>query len=341
MKRRSVLGLLSLALGLLGSAPSRAASAGRGDPIDQLEDRLVDRDIDAEDLASMRAPRPFALSGSRTSAYVALSAFLRHQADGQQETGALLVLQLPIDRIFRPARPAGDALSLSPSGSERALGSALPEPARAAPSEARAILQQAAPAPAPAPAPSRTSPSPASAIVVSSEVARACVRAALRAMGLGDEARIESLASRARASAALPDLRLRALRSVDESGRLTFTEADPNRYTETGATGYGFEGRVTFRLDRLLFADEEVSLERIRLDRLEVRTRIAAKALQLLFEWQRAYGLEQNPALPTDEHFDAVLREIEAAATLDVMTDGWFSKWRASLAPALDAPRGQ
>jgi hypothetical protein len=68
----------------------------------------------------------------------------------------------------------------------------------------------------------------------------------------------------------------------------------------------------------------------MRADRQEVRTRIAAKALSALFEWQRAHVLEKNPTLTTDEHLAAVLREAEAAAMLDVMTDGWFSKWRAS-----------
>ena len=38
--------------------------------------------------------------------------------------------------------------------------------------------------------------------------------------------------------------------------------------------------------------------------------------------------LEKNPTLTTDEHLAAVLREAEAAAMLDVMTDGWFSRWR-------------
>jgi hypothetical protein len=68
----------------------------------------------------------------------------------------------------------------------------------------------------------------------------------------------------------------------------------------------------------------------MQVERQEARTRISAKTLTALFEWQRAHALEKSPTLTTDEHLAAVLREAEAAAMLDVMTDGWFSRWRAS-----------
>jgi hypothetical protein len=51
--------------------------------------------------------------------------------------------------------------------------------------------------------------------------------------------------------------------------------------------------------------------------------------LAALFEWQRAQVLEADPGLPSQEHLAAVLRSLEAEATLDVMTAGWFSRWRA------------
>ena len=91
------------------------------------------------------------------------------------------------------------------------------------------------------------------------------------------------------------------------------------------------EARLTFRLDRLLFADDEVSLERVRIERSELRSRTAAKVLQMLFEWQRAYSLLQDPTLSSDDHFSAILREVEASAVLDVLTDGWFGRFRAAL----------
>ena len=82
----------------------------------------------------------------------------------------------------------------------------------------------------------------------------------------------------------------------------------------------------------MIFADDEISLERIRMDRTELRSRTAAKVLAALFEWQRAYALVEDGGLSSAEHFSAVVRELEASAILDVMTDGWFGRWRASLA---------
>jgi hypothetical protein len=288
------LGVFALAIGVAASA--HAASPDPRGGHDRIEDALADGDIDAEDFVSWRMGRPLSLVGSRAGAYLAVSAFLTRRSD-EQERGGMLVLQLPFDRIFGPA-PA-------------------PRPAP---------IAEQTPPPAPAPATAVA----AVAVTVSPADARACVQAALRAAGLGDEVRLASIASRARASAALPELRLRALRNVDQSGRLTYTDLDPSRYSETGATGYTLEARLTFRLDRLLFADEEVSIERMQVERQEARTRISAKTLTALFEWQRAHALEKSPTLTTDEHLAAVLREAEAAAMLDVMTDGWFSRWRAS-----------
>jgi len=295
MRRLAKKELGVLAIAVASALPARAASPSPLGGQNALEDALMDGDIDAEDFVSWRMPRPMSLVGNRSGAYVAISAFV-NQGGGRDERGGMIVLQLPIDRFFAPARPKATA----------------------------AIADQTQPAPPPAPPPA------APVVAISPADARACVKAALRAAGLGDEARLDSMASRARVSAAFPELRLRALRSVDQSGRLTYTELDPYRYSEAGATGYTLEARLTFRLDRLLFADEEVSIERMHLDRQEARTRVTGKAIAALFEWQRAHALANSPLLSTEEHLTALLREVEAAATLDVMTDGWFSKWRAS-----------
>jgi hypothetical protein len=290
-----------LAVANVFGASAHAALPSPFERQNKVEDALADCDIDAEDFLALRMPRPIAIAGNRSGAYLALSAFARESGAGA-ERGGMLVLQLPIDRFFVPAASAG----------------------------AGAISQETAPKPPP--------PAPAAPVfVVSPGDARACVKAALKAAGLGDETRLESIAARARTSAALPELRLRALRSVDQSGRLTYTEVDPYRYSEAGATGYTLEARLTFRLDRLLFADEEVSVERMHADRQEARTRIATKALAALFEWQRAYALEKSPTLTSEEHLGAVLRIAETGAALDVLTDGWFSRWRGAAEPGPSA----
>jgi hypothetical protein len=169
-------------------------------------------------------------------------------------------------------------------------------------------------------------------VTVTLEAARSCVRAALRTVGLADDIRLESMAARARSSAALPELRLRALRTLGETGRVSLSEDDPSRYVASGAATNVLEARVTFRLDRLLFADEELTVERARLDRSELRLRVAAKVLQALFEWQKAYAMLQDPTLPSEDRFSAVLREAESSAILDLMTGGWFGAYRAALA---------
>ena len=90
-----------------------------------------------------------------------------------------------------------------------------------------------------------------SPIVVTTDLARSCVKAAWRALGVADDARLDSLVSRARSSAVLPELRLRLARTIDESGRLTVTDADPDRYTAAGGATNWFEARVSFRLESI------------------------------------------------------------------------------------------
>jgi hypothetical protein len=92
------------------------------------------------------------------------------------------------------------------------------------------------------------------------------------------------------------------------------------------------EARLTFRLDRLLFADEEIAVERARLDRSELRSRVAAKVLQALFDWQKAFAAAEDATLPAADRWSAALREAEACAILDMMTGGWFGSFRAALA---------
>ena len=327
---------LSRCMGLLGSwislatlAPgARAASPDPRTLRDQLEDQVLDGDRDAEDLAVFRVNRQGAAPQARSQAYVALQAFTA-EVPGGRELGAFVVLQLPFDRFATPVPP----MSAASQGVAMGNGAGSTEPPiapaslfafpQAPASKSPGIVQQIEPA--------DSKNTTHAVVVVTTDVARTCVRAAWRTLGIADDSRLDSLASRARTSAALPEVRLRGVRTIDESGRLTLTETDPYHYTEAGGATNLLEARLTFRLDRLLFADDEVALERVRIERSELRTRTAAKVLQTLFEWQRAFALLQDATLSTDEHFAAMLREIEASAVLDVMTDGWFGRFRGSL----------
>jgi hypothetical protein len=293
---------------------ARAAGAGSPDPAtlrDQIEDEVTDGDHDVEDLAVFHLPSAAGSGRSRAQTYVAISAFAGTRANARPAYGGFLVLQIPLERFARGRQsvPLGEARDRD--------GFATGAPPLVIPGLSEPVTERPERAGGP--------------VVLTTEVARSCVRAAWRALGIADDAPIDSMASRARSSAALPELRLRAMRTIDESGRITLSDADPYRYTEAGTATNWLEARLTFRLDRLIFADEEVSLERVRIERSELRARTAAKVLQSLFEWQRAYALVDEPAASTAEHFAAVLRELEASAILDVMTDGWFGRFRASL----------
>lgn len=157
-------------------------------------------------------------------------------------------------------------------------------------------------------------------------LARKVVRAALRAAGSARAARrLASLSSRSRSSAALPELRLRGERRFDESLRLAPTVDDPYRYTQAGGTSTALEARLTWRLDRLVFADEELRVERLRMARADSEARRIERVLSALFEWQKALVERDDPARAPDERALAAVKAAHAAAVLDVYTDGWFS----------------
>ncbi len=169
-------------------------------------------------------------------------------------------------------------------------------------------------------------------LALTPRLARTCVAAAWRTAGLGpDDARLDAITSRARWSALLPEARVRAVRFED--ARLsTDTGTDSARWRDSAGANVGFEGRLTWRLDRLLYADDEPAFERMKLERHDARSRIAARTLEALFHWQRAWiDLRSVPPASrgTRDEVDAALRVFEAEAALDVLTGGWFTSWRS------------
>ena len=152
----------------------------------------------------------------------------------------------------------------------------------------------------------------------------------MRVAGLSTRiARLNDLSSRARWSAALPRLRLRVTRLIDESSSLSPTSYDAERQTARGGTRLWLEARTTWRLDRALFADEEIRLERLRYRTSEARRRAARDVLEVLFAWQRAavalVDLETDAAV--EECRAALVHEQQLAIELDLLTGGWFSRW--------------
>ena len=139
-------------------------------------------------------------------------------------------------------------------------------------------------------------------------------------------ARLASLAGRARSSAALPELGLRTMHSKGQTLRLTPTSDDPYRYTQAGTSDLLFEARLTWHLDRLLFADEEVSIERLHSERDAAERRLVDRVLELLGHWLHGHRLAPDPLADPEVREAAELEEIAALLELDVLTAGWFSQ---------------
>lgn len=157
-------------------------------------------------------------------------------------------------------------------------------------------------------------------------LARAAVRASLAAARSSEHARaLDDLATRARLSGLLPELRVRLAHALDHDQKLSPTEYDPDRVTASGGTSLWIEGRATFRLDRLVFADDEVAIARLRAERERAERAIVADVLRALERWQRAEAAAADPTLPEPERIKAELDAGAAEATLDVATDGWFA----------------
>jgi hypothetical protein len=238
-------------------------------------------------IASLARAAPGSLELSAGAGYTRLY-------DGRRELGALVTLSLPLDRAARPRLVLSEPTRRDKTNDD---------PPPAAPASASAPL------------------------VLSPALAHATLRAAFRAAGRASAlARLGGLATRARASAVLPELRLRAARTIDDSLRLAPTSQDPYRYTRAGAVSVTLEGRATWRLDRLVFADEELRIERLRAQRARADAKLAEDVLRALFAWQRALVAVERADSDPEGPEAAELRLLEAEVRLDVLTGGWFSE---------------
>ncbi len=165
----------------------------------------------------------------------------------------------------------------------------------------------------------------------SDEVSRV-LRAAWRAADLAiEDDRLDRLARRARATALLPEVRLRAGRAVDRSLRVT-TDDDSARLQTLGGTGSFYEVRATFHLDRGVFADAEIALARLRQERAEERRKLTREVLDTIQALLRALAKAKDPSAPVDEHLDAEARATAAALALDALTAGvWSEAWDSAV----------
>jgi hypothetical protein len=319
---------LIVALAIVFGRPSPA----RADPLfgageNAREDAFVDGDFDEEDHVVMRLGGHVGASDLHGQSWVSLVAFGKQLRSGRSDVGGFVVVGLALDRIATgpshrladPPRPGRQA-SVTP-------------PPRDPPPPAPAPVPVPVPAPAPMPG-----PTPPAKLEVSAALARDTVAAALRASGLGvDDARIDDLVSRARASAWLPETRMRAMRLWnDATHTTTVASTDTANFYDAVGANLVLELRLTWRLERLLYAGDEGTLERVRLERLDARTRLATRTLEVLFGWDRATMEVRQAVAGSREEIEARVRAAEAEATLEVLTGGWFGERCAS--PARPPP---
>lgn len=139
-------------------------------------------------------------------------------------------------------------------------------------------------------------------------------REARRHAGLDD---VRTGRGRARASAVLPTVMLRAARALDWDDGGVYTGAP----TEVG-NNIVFEARLTWRFDRLLYDPAEPRLQDVQRAGARARTALDAEVTRLYFLWRRALVIAE--AGDRLKQIDAD----EAWAHLDARTGGWLSRQR-------------
>jgi hypothetical protein len=116
------------------------------------------------------------------------------------------------------------------------------------------------------------------------------------------------LARRARLAGLLPSLTVRAGRNT----RWQDAEPDVDR-------GVAVEARASWRLDRLLFDGRELQIASAETARRRERRQLASRVIRAYYHWQRtAAAAAGQPRWAS--------RAEEAAAELDALTDGWFTR---------------
>lgn len=184
-------------------------------------------------------------------------------------------------------------------------------------------------------------------IHIDTQWVRTLVTAAWVAAGIGEsDAGLSSLSTRARLSAFLPEARVRVLRTDDARASYELVD-DTQAPRGTQQVGYTWEGRLTWRLDRVLFAEEELGIERLRNERRESREKTRHRVLEAYFQYRRAEADLATAIEGSREALESQLKLDEAAATLDALTGGFFSAHvpaplpvpPAVLSPSLHAKR--
>jgi hypothetical protein len=312
-----------VAIALMGAVAPMRAHATEENPRARDEDDLPDPGRPLADLPTYESPIPdlmpmfVPMVGAATGrGAIGLNLSLR-LAEGRRDYGGGVFVELPIDGWVGRKAKTGD-------GKRDPFSEA---PANQADDEGLDDAVSADPSVDVAP---RRSSEGLTLPVVRPSDARAAIASFKKHRGAALELEeLDALAARARYSALLPTLRVRATRLVDESVSLSPTSYDADRTTSRGGASLWLEARASWNLDRLVFASEEVRVNQLQHDAAEDEERAARQVTERLFAWQRAVYAMYDPTLQIHRCVQAWLDTQELAAALDIATGGWFSGWSA------------
>jgi hypothetical protein len=198
----------------------------------------------------------------------------------------------------------------------------------------------APPPPAPAPRARRADPLSADPLrwraLFADDPPVSTLRAAATALAQAEPDRAQSLVTRARWSALLPELRVRFDRRFarTESLDLGRSAADPFA-TPVGVDSINdlrYELRATWDLARLAFNPDEVAARTHALRMTDVRRELESAVIRLYFERRRlkaeAAASDSNEVAPVGVRVELRMAEVEAE--LDALTGGAFTRWRTT-----------
>jgi hypothetical protein len=157
---------------------------------------------------------------------------------------------------------------------------------------------------------------------------RSVVRMALAAARTLTAERAEELGRRARLAGLVPQLKLLARRGLQQDLTAT-TTVDDDRTNASQGDDLSFEASLTFQLDRLVFAPEQVRLLAVGRALDLDRRKLIEDVVHLFF--RRVRLVNQLAEQPNDAELRASVAEVEAL--LDAYTDGRFGEALAGLPP--------